>query len=138
MADSFLFYNLSEAQMTFQDVMERLKAFVQKDPRSSYVLSIGTDSQVYRDYTKFITALHLHRTGKGAWGCLKNHTVDRPIHSLREKISLETAYSQETAAHILDGHLMDITDLLLPFTGEGRILPLKFTWILGKKGLQKI
>lgn len=32
MADSFLFYNLSEAQMTFQDVMERLKAFVQKDP----------------------------------------------------------------------------------------------------------
>ncbi|MCY8598427.1 hypothetical protein MOD80_16295, partial [Bacillus vallismortis] len=39
MADSFLFYNLSEAQMTFQDVMERLKAFVRKDPRSSYVLS---------------------------------------------------------------------------------------------------
>ncbi len=32
MADSFLFYNLSEAQMTFQDVMERLKAFVRKDP----------------------------------------------------------------------------------------------------------
>lgn len=137
MADSFLFYNLSEAQMTFQDVMERLKAFVRKDPRSSYVLSIGTDSQVYRDYTKFITALHLHRTGKGAWGCLKNHTVDRPIHSLREKISLETAYSQETAAHILDGHLMDITDLLLPLPVRGRILPLRFTWILGKKGLQK-
>lgn len=86
MADSFLFYNLSEAQMTFQDVMERLKAFVQKDPRSSYVLSIGTDSQVYRDYTKFITALHLHRTGKGAWGCLKNHTVDRPIHRDRKSV----------------------------------------------------
>lgn len=32
MADSFLFYNLSEAQMTFQDVMERLKAFVQRTP----------------------------------------------------------------------------------------------------------
>ncbi|MFP3813803.1 ribonuclease H-like YkuK family protein, partial [Bacillus sp. SIMBA_005] len=82
------------------------KAFVQKDPRSSYVLSIGTDSQVYRDYTKFITALHLHRTGKGAWGCLKNHDLARPIHSLREKISLETAISQEMAAHILDGCLM--------------------------------
>ncbi|MGG4364991.1 ribonuclease H-like YkuK family protein [Bacillus subtilis] len=137
MADSFLFYNLSEAQMTFQNVMERLKAFVQKDPRSSYVLSIGTDSQVYRDYTKFITALHLHRTGKGAWGCLKNHTVDRPIHSLREKISLETAYSQETAAHILDGHLMDITDLLLPFTGEGADLTFEVHLDIGKKGLTK-
>lgn len=32
MADSFLFYNLSEAQMTFQEVMERLKAFIRKDP----------------------------------------------------------------------------------------------------------
>lgn len=32
MADSFLFYNLSEAQMTFQDVMERLKAFCSKGP----------------------------------------------------------------------------------------------------------
>lgn len=32
MADSFLFYNLSEAQMTFQDVMERLKRFVNQDP----------------------------------------------------------------------------------------------------------
>lgn len=85
MADSFLFYNLSEAQMTFQDVTERLKRFVNKDPRSAYVLSVGTDSQVYRDFTKFITAIHLHRTGKGAWGCLKNHDLARPIHSLREK-----------------------------------------------------
>lgn len=80
MADSFLFYNLSEAQMTFQDVMERLKAFVQKDPRSSYVLSIGTDSQVYRDYTKFITALHLHRTGKGALGLLEK-SYSRQTHT---------------------------------------------------------
>ncbi|MCY8831362.1 ribonuclease H-like YkuK family protein, partial [Bacillus atrophaeus] len=60
MADSFLFYNLSEAQMTFHDVFQRMKTFIERDPRSAYVLSIGTDSQVYRDHTKFITALHLH------------------------------------------------------------------------------
>ncbi|WP_061046814.1 ribonuclease H-like YkuK family protein [Bacillus amyloliquefaciens] len=137
MTDSFLFYNLSEAQMTFQDVTERLKRFVNKDPRSAYVLSVGTDSQVYRDFTKFITAIHLHRTGKGAWGCLKNYDLARPIHSLREKISLETAFSQEMAAHILDGRLMEMTDLLLPFADEGADLSFEVHLDIGQKGLTK-
>jgi predicted RNase H-related nuclease YkuK (DUF458 family) len=88
-------------------------------------------------FTVITQSLHLHRTGKGAWGCLKNHAVNRPIHSLREKISLETAYSQEAAAHILDEYFMDITDLLLPFTGEGADLTFEVHLDIGKKGLTK-
>ena len=137
MADSFLFYNLSEDQMTFSDVVERLKAFILKDPRSSYLLSVGTDSQIHQNWTKFITAIHLHRKGKGAWGCLKNTIIKRPIHSLREKISLETAYSQEVAAYLLNDYFTEITDLLLPFTDEGADLTMEVHLDNGKKGMTK-
>ncbi|MDA7026264.1 ribonuclease H-like YkuK family protein [Bacillus sp. CLL-7-23] len=137
MADSFLFYNLSEDQMTFFDVIERLKTFIRQDPRASYLLSVGTDSQIHNHATKFITAVHLHRKGKGAWGCLKHTVVNRPINSLREKISLETAYSQEIAGYLLHDYLTEITDLLLPFTDEGADLTLEVHLDIGKKGLTK-
>ncbi|KAA6453065.1 ribonuclease H-like YkuK family protein [Bacillus swezeyi] len=137
MADSFLFYNLSEDQMTFAEVIGRLKAFILQDPRASYLLSVGTDSQIHQNCTKFITAIHLHRKGKGAWGCLKNTIVKRPIHSLREKISLETAYSQEIAAYLLNDYFTEITDLLLPFTDEGADLTLEVHLDIGKKGMTK-
>ena len=63
----------------------RMKDFIQKDPRSVYVLSIGTDSQVNQNITRFMTAIHLHRIGKGAWGCLTQQVLNRPVQSLREK-----------------------------------------------------
>ncbi|ALC80885.1 MULTISPECIES: ribonuclease H-like YkuK family protein [Bacillus] len=137
MRNSLRFYNLSEDQMSMQDVIHRLKSFILRDPRSAYVLSIGTDSQVHQEYTKFITAVHLHRIGRGAWGCLKHTVIKRPIHSLREKISLETAYSQEITAIFLEKYFEEITDLLLPFTGEGADLTLEVHLDVGKKGQTK-
>jgi len=95
--EQYLFYNLSERDMNFKRVIFHLREFVQKDPYSHYRLSIGTDSQVNSKGTKFITALHLHRVGNGAWGCLHACYHNRKIRSLKEKIFLETLYSQEIA-----------------------------------------
>ena len=137
MNDSFTFYNVSEKKMSFQTVLERIKGFMLKDPRSEYVLSIGSDSHVHQTETKFITAIHLHRVGKGAWGCLKNHTVKRPITSIREKISMETALSQEIAYYFTSHYLMELSDVLIPFADEGADLVFEIHLDIGRKGMTK-
>ncbi|HZH62902.1 MAG TPA: ribonuclease H-like YkuK family protein [Metabacillus sp.] len=137
MNDSFTFYNVSEKKMSFQTVLERIKGFMLKDPRAEYVLSIGSDSHVHQSETKFITAIHIHRVGKGAWGCLKNHTVKRPISSIREKISMETALSQEIAYYFTSRYLMELSDILIPFADEGADLIFEIHLDIGRKGMTK-
>lgn len=137
MADSFTFYNLTEGNMDLFTVISRIKNFIKKDTCCQYVLSIGTDSQTHQTETRFITAIHLHRVGKGAWGCLKNYTVERRITSVREKISMETALSQEVAYAISSNYLMDIADLLIPFVDEGADLKVEIHLDIGKRGVTK-
>lgn len=137
MNESFTFYNVSEKNMSFQTVIERIKGFMLKDPRSLYVLSIGSDSHVHQTETKFITAIHVHRVGKGAWGCLKYHSVNRPISSIREKISMETALSQEIAYYFTSQYLEQLTDVLIPFLDEGADLVFEIHLDIGRKGLTK-
>lgn len=71
MNNDLIFYNTTKEEMNFSDVFKQLLTFMEKDPTTLYRLAIGTDSQVHSSGTKFITTVHLHRVGKGAWGCLK-------------------------------------------------------------------
>ncbi|APH05478.1 ribonuclease H-like YkuK family protein [Bacillus weihaiensis] len=137
MNEYYTFYNVSEKNMSFHTVIDRLKEFIEKDPRSTYVLSIGSDSHVHQKETKFITAIHLHRVGKGAWGCLKNEMAQRPIMSVREKISMETALSIEIAYYFTSQYLNDLSDLLIPYSDEGADLIFEIHLDIGKKGMTK-
>ncbi|MBD1381282.1 ribonuclease H-like YkuK family protein [Metabacillus arenae] len=137
MTFDFQFYNLTESNMTFSTVIKRLTDFIYKDPRCSFVLSIGSDSHVHQNQTKFITAIHLHRVGKGAWGCLKNTIIPRPIHSVHEKISLETTLSQELAYEFISNYLIKLSDILIPFADEGADLTFEIHLDIGKKGVTK-
>ncbi|TXC92186.1 hypothetical protein FS935_07335 [Metabacillus litoralis] len=137
MNESFTFYNVSEKQMPFEFVINRLKDFILKDPRSCYVLSIGSDSQVHQNETKFITAIHIHRVGKGAWGCLRNYHIKRPINSVREKISMETALSIEIASYFTSQYLNELLDLLIPFADDGGDLLFEIHLDIGRNGMTK-
>ncbi len=137
MSESFTFYNITEGNMSILDVINRIKKFINIDPSSQYVLSIGTDSQVHQTETRFITAIHLHRVGKGAWGCLKQYRINRPIVSVREKISLETALSQEIAYLFTDTFLMEIMDLVIPYTDDGADLRFEIHLDIGRTGVTK-
>lgn len=137
MPEPYRFFNLSKSSMTFDDVFNDIVAFIKKDTKSAYNLSIGTDSQVHEDETLFITAIHVHRIGKGAWGCLKNYRVPREIKSIREKISIETSLSQEIAFLFTSKHLTYLTNLLIPFIEDGADLNFEIHLDIGKKGLTK-
>ncbi|MCA1029870.1 ribonuclease H-like YkuK family protein [Bacillus timonensis] len=137
MNDPFTFYNISEENMSFEKVILRIKEFIKRDPRSNYVLSIGTDSHVHQSYTRFITAIHIHRVGKGAWGCLKNYNLKRAVTSIHEKISLETALSQEIAYEFTTSHLIELMEILIPFSDEGADLTFEIHLDIGRKGATK-
>lgn len=86
--------NPTKGRLTFEQMMEDMLRYIHGLPSSSYKIIVGTDSQVARGNTQFITAVIIHRLGKGAryYYRKKNH---RKIKSLRQKIFFETALSLE-------------------------------------------
>lgn len=131
------FYNLSERHMSFETVFSRICYFIQSAPRNMYRLSIGTDSQVHQKDTRFITAIHLHRVGKGAWGCLYHQTIRGKPPSLREKIYLETQFSQEIACLFTPERIQKLWEFLYPYREEGAEFVMEIHLDIGKDGLTR-
>lgn len=137
MSAPMTFYNASAENLTFEEVFERIVTFIKEDPRKSYTLSIGTDSQVHPKETRFISAIHIHRVGKGSWGCLRNYKIKRKIDSLHEKISMETTLSQEIAYLFTTEKIGKIIEILIPYIDAGADLSFEIHLDIGKKGLTK-
>jgi len=117
-----LFQNLSECRLSIDDVSARIVRFVSEDVRSPYQFVIGTDSQVFGDYTKFVTGVIIRRMGNGVWACYRQSVVKRPIVSLREKLSFETALSQQTGYQFMEPVFPVVEELLLPYLYQGAAL----------------
>ncbi|QYY43049.1 hypothetical protein SAMN04489735_105914 [Aneurinibacillus thermoaerophilus] len=132
-----VFYNMSERFFSFDEVFERILHFIAYDPLARYSMAIGTDSHAYQTYTKFTSAVLIHRIGKGAWGCLRDCIVPRRIESLREKISLETSLSQEIAYYITPEMIAKISDVLLPYVEKGADFTMSIHLDIGKQGSTK-
>lgn len=87
------FISPTKGRMDFEEMMEDIIKYIKGLPSSSYKIIIGSDSQVKSD-TCFITAVVVHRLGKGARYYYRKKT-QRKIKSLRQKIFYETALSLE-------------------------------------------
>ncbi|SHK34250.1 ribonuclease H-like YkuK family protein [Desulforamulus aeronauticus] len=87
------FISPSRGKMSFEEMLEDILAYIKGLPCSSYRLVVGTDSQVRRE-TCFVTAVIVHRLGKGARYYYRKE-IQRKIKSLRQKIFLETSLSLE-------------------------------------------
>jgi predicted RNase H-related nuclease YkuK (DUF458 family) len=122
MWDDLSFQNVSESNLSLDQVLERILRFINQDPRNAYHFVIGTDSQVHRGHTKFVTGIVIHRIGKGAWACYRQLAVPRQLSSIREKLALETSFSQRVAGYF-DANVVNLMeDLLLPFMYQGALL----------------
>lgn len=113
-----VFMNWKEREMTLEEVIEEMKQFMMKDPMGKYKLMIGTDSQVKRDGTLFITGVVLHRVGDGAWACRKKVMIPRRIWNIHQKISYETSLSEEMVFQF-SSKLMEFEDIILPYIYKG-------------------
>lgn len=87
------FINPSTGRMTLDQVFENIISYIEEEPEYSYKLIIGTDSHV-KDDICFVTAIIIHRVGKGARYYYRR-TYQRKIKNLRQKIFTETSLSLE-------------------------------------------
>ncbi len=131
-----IFHNTHQENLTFEEMFLRILQFIQDDPGSPYRIAIGTDSQV-RGKTYFVTAVLLHRVGKGAVGFLKEVVIPRNIRSLREKISLEIALTQEVAYMFTPEHINLIYETILSEGYSPDQLDLEIHLDIGVKGPTK-
>jgi predicted RNase H-related nuclease YkuK (DUF458 family) len=75
-------------------VAREITDYVTSDPEATYRLVIGTDSQT-GDETHFVTAIIIHRQGKGGRYFYRHIHHDR-IANLQQRVYFETAFSLET------------------------------------------
>lgn len=91
---SMNFINPTQGQMTMEEVVRDIVGFIKEDSSNQYKLIIGTDSHTRTDAC-FVTAIIVHRVGKGArYYYRRKHTP--LIKSLRNKIYTETSLSLKT------------------------------------------
>lgn len=115
----YTFRNLQEKNMTFEDVFNRIKYFMQKNPSGNYKLMFGTDSQVHPRNTLFITGIVIQCEGKGAWACIRQSTVPRQMLHLHERISYETSLTEELVSLFTEAHKNELIDIILPNIYQG-------------------
>lgn len=88
------FISPSKGRMSMKEVVEDVVSFMEEDPAGDYKLIIGTDSQTRSDIC-FVTAIIVHRRGKGARYYYRRKNMPQ-IKGLRHKIFTETSMSLET------------------------------------------
>ena len=128
-----VFSNSKYHHLAFDQVYEHIISFIKQAPYFEYRLSIGTDSQVCKQ-TLFVTAIHLHRIGRGATGFITKHIIPRPIHSLREKIYYETARTLEIASLFTDERIEGIIECLVKHSGRSGDIHFEFHLDIGTRG----
>jgi len=85
--------------IVLSDIIDRINDFLCDD--YEYSIEIGTDSQKVANKVKFVTAIVVHKKGKG--GIFFYHpAICDNIHTLSEKIYMETGLSINCATELLN------------------------------------
>jgi len=94
------YHSPSRGRLSFEQMFSDLIDYVQELPEAEYKIIIGTDSQV-RDSTCFVTAIVVHRLGKGAryYYTREHENIGR---SLRQRIFYETSRSLGVASQMAE------------------------------------
>jgi len=117
--DHFLFQNLQEKNLTFEQVFARIQKFMSRSPCGNYRLMVGTDSQVHCDRTVFITGIVIQNEGKGAWACIRKEIVSRKMLHLHERISYETSLTEQIVSMFTKAKKNQMIDIVLPYIYQG-------------------
>ena len=90
---------VSRGQFDFNGMCEEIKKFINEDNDYTYKISIGSDSQKHDLIHKYITAVVVHRVGKGAQYYYKIDEILN-INSLKQKITQEALLTLQTVLDV--------------------------------------
>lgn len=105
--------------MTFEEVFEHITEFMKLNPKGNFRLMVGTDSQVHRSYTTFITGIVIQNVGEGVWACIKKVIIPRKMEKLHERISLELSYTEEVVFMLTEERKTELIQIVLPYLYQG-------------------
>ncbi|MDQ7794411.1 MAG: ribonuclease H-like YkuK family protein [bacterium] len=101
------FVSPSKGPLSFDRVYEDILAYIGEMPEAGYRLIVGTDSHS-RDDVHFVTAIIIHRRGKGARYYYERRR-HAPMAGLRQRLYHETALSLQVGSQLAErlarGHL---------------------------------
>lgn len=129
---NYSFQNLSQKNMSFEQVFSNIVHFMKCDPHANYRLMVGTDSQVHSRYTVFITGIVIQREGKGAWACIRKISVPRKMTNLHERISFETTLTEEIVSMFTEDRKNQLIDIILPHIYKGSTFTMEGHLDIGK------
>ncbi|MHB8926779.1 MAG: ribonuclease H-like YkuK family protein [Bacillota bacterium] len=94
------FISPTKGPMSFEAMFDDIVEYVGQEPQAPHRLIVGTDSQT-RDDLLFVTAVVVHRLGKGARYYYSRRRHKR-MASLRQKIYYETSLSLGLGSRITE------------------------------------
>ncbi len=95
------FYSPTKGPMAFEEVVEEIVAEMEAAPDERYQIVVGTDSHSGFGGMDFVTAIILHKVGKGGRYFWRRVSEPR-VHSLRQKIYREATLSFELAKALME------------------------------------
>lgn len=93
------FISPTKGRLSLAQVMENIMEYVNEDTNRTYKLIVGSDSHPSHDDTCFVSAIIIHREGKGGRYFYKKH-YEPKVKSLRQRIFYEASLSLALADEI--------------------------------------
>lgn len=94
------FISPTKGTLRFEQMFGDIMSFMEEAPGDAYKVIVGTDSQI-RDDVCFVTAVIVHRLGKGA-RYYYHRRRQRQITSLRQRIFYEASLSLGVASRLAE------------------------------------
>lgn len=120
------FISPTDGVITVRQMVQIIETYLREDPDAAYKIVIGTDSHTTSHSTTFVSALVIHRVGKGARFFFRKMR-SKPLKELRLRIYRETELSLQLV-DILNGK--GLNDLLSAW-------PLEIHIDIGQQGATK-
>lgn len=95
------FISLTYGELDYSGVIEKIGNYIKEDTNYRYKVIVGTDSEKRNGLTEFVTAIVVHRIGKGGLYFWNRKKVANVV-VLSDRISRETQFSIELAWKLRD------------------------------------
>ncbi len=96
-----IFHNPTVGSLTFPEVVDEIVSMMESAPDAAYEIIVGTDSQTYYNIAEYVSAIVIHRLGKGGRYFWQRRRERNP-KSIRERIWREAWLSYELARKLVE------------------------------------
>ena len=95
------FHSQTYGDLEYEEIIEKIALFIKADPNFKYKVIVGTDSESRNKQGDFVTAIVVHRIGKGGIYFWRRQLLPNMV-AITDRIAKETQLSIELAWRLRD------------------------------------